>query len=217
MDKISTLISRLEHQVIEIFGKNSCGHDINHLRRTLNYAMEIQKSEGGDPEVIAVASFIHDIHRIMENELGRKVAPKESLPKIKELITGLPLTQKQKDHVCFVVEHHEENVIGKSNPITDIETLIVQDADAMDIIGAVGIARSIKYSTVNNIPIYRPDTPLYYDDKQKNDNDVSTIHYFYNKALRLGENMNTKTAKVIAKPKTKLTKDFVEMFLKEWI
>ena len=96
IQEIEELVSQLEAKISKIFDGDPSGHDIGHLWRTLNYAIEIQKHEKGDLKVIAVASFIHDVHRIMQVQNKKYVTPKESLPKIRELIAGLDLSEEQK-------------------------------------------------------------------------------------------------------------------------
>jgi len=211
-------ISQLEQKITEMFSGDSMGHNIDHLRRTLSNAVELQKREGGDLEVIGVSAFIHDVHRIMENKEKRYITPKESLPQIKELIADLKLTEKQKDHICHAIEFHEQyNFGGNPVTVTDIETLILQDADNLDAIGAIPITRCIQYTLGNGGILYDPNIPLYssdnYDDTKF---DPTVIHHIYNKLLRLGENMNTETARKMSIPKTKLMQDFIEMFIQEW-
>lgn len=71
MEDVSSIIKKIEVEIKDEFGAESSGHDIYHLRRTLNLALNIQKEEGGDELVVAVASFLHDIHRIIQNETGK--------------------------------------------------------------------------------------------------------------------------------------------------
>ena len=215
--QIDKHITKLEQKIAKFFSADASGHNIDHLRRTMSYAIELQKVEGGDLEVIAVASFIHDVHRIMQSEMGRFVDPKESLPKIRELIADLELTDKQKTHICHCIEFHEQYAFGKEKvSVKDIETLILQDADNLDAIGAIGLIRTIQYSTSKNIPIYLPDVPLYQNEFSETVHDSSCVHHINNKLLRLGKHMNTKTAKEMAEPKIKLMQDFIDMVVRDW-
>lgn len=215
-NKIESLIEKLETKISKLFDGEKTGHNMGHLKRTLKYALKLQEAEGGDKAVIAVSAFIHDIHRLMQDELKRYVDPAESLPRVREIISDLPLTDKQKDHVCHAVEYHEEYAFGKGVTAGDIETLILQDADNLDAIGAVGLMRTIQFSTAKNIPIYEPSVPLYNDTYDETKLDASSMHHVHNKLLRLGEHMNTKTAKELAKPKTKLMQDFLDTIIDEW-
>ena len=102
------LIKELRNKVENYFQKDATGHSTDHLERVLNYALFLQFKEGGDRDVVAVSAFIHDIHRIMGSERHAYVSPKESLPVVSQFISNLPLSDSQKQHILFAVEHHED-------------------------------------------------------------------------------------------------------------
>lgn len=216
MDKLENIIEKLREKVGNYFNKDSSGHSIDHLERTMRYALYLQSKEGGDRLVVGISAFIHDIHRIMGTEQQRFVSPKESLPIVEEFLKDIEITNEQKKHILSAIEHHEEYAFGsKGVNVTDIESLILQDADNLDAIGAVGLVRTIKYSIAHNIAEYDPNVPLYQNKFDESKEDASTIHHINNKLLRLGKNMNTKTARELAKKKIKLMKDFMNMFIQE--
>lgn len=80
---IEEYINKLRPYVLEMFSKDSSGHDISHLERTIKLALYLQEKEGGDRVVIGISAFLHDIHRIMQNEKGVFVSPKESLETVR--------------------------------------------------------------------------------------------------------------------------------------
>lgn len=80
---IEEYIYKLRPYVLDMFSKDSSGHDINHLERTMKLALYIQEKEGGDKIVIGISAFLHDIHRIIQNEKGVFVSPKESLETVR--------------------------------------------------------------------------------------------------------------------------------------
>lgn len=218
MKKVDKLINQLRERVKEYFKSDASGHNIDHLNRTLNYALYLQKNEGGDEIVVGLSAFLHDIHRIMGAELNRWVHPKESLPVVSKFLEDLPITKKQKEHILYAIEHHEEYAFGSQGvSVTDIESKILQDADNLDAIGASGIVRTFKYGWAHNHKEYDENIPLYqetgYDEAK---DEPSTIHHINNKLIRLGKYMNTKTARELAKNKTKLMKQFVKMFIDEY-
>ena len=217
MDKVNELINILKGKVEIYFSNDASGHNIDHLIRTLKYALYLQSKEGGDIVVVAVAAFIHDIHRILSSEKKRYVSPKESLEVVNEFIKDLDITSKQKEHILYAIEHHEEyNFNLDCIIVDDIESKIVQDADNLDAIGAMGIFRTIKYSIAHDIKEYDPNVPLYHNAYNESKSDASTIHHIHNKLLRLGDYMNTETAKEIASKKTKLMKEFMDMYIEEF-
>lgn len=210
-------IEELRPHVIELFKKDFSGHDISHLERTMNTALYLQSKEGGDRIVIGIAAFLHDVHRIMQNETGNFVCPKDSLDTVKNILKYINLSNEQIEKICYCIEYHEQ-YNWNGNNVDDINTLILQDADNLDAIGAIGIGRTFFYGEAHNVVMYNPSVPL----NEKNDyvesnvNDESTIHHFYHKLFKLQDNMNTKTAKELAEKRTNFMKNFVNEFLSEW-
>lgn len=210
-------IEKLKPYVIDLFKRDSSGHDISHLIRTMNTALYLQEKEGGDRIIIGIAAFLHDVHRIMQNESGKFVSPKDSLEKVKEILSHIDLTDEQVNKICYAIEQHEEyNWNGKN--VDDINTLILQDADNLDAIGAIGIGRTFSYGGSHNVIMYDDKVPLNQNDdySESNGDDESTIHHFYHKLFKLGGNMNTTTAKNLANRRIEFMKTFVKEFLDEW-
>ena len=210
-------IEKLKPYIMELFNKDSSGHDISHLLRTMNTALYLQEKEGGDRLIIGISAFLHDVHRIMQNETGHFVSPKDSIPKVKEILKNIDLTNEQVEKICFCIEHHEE-YNWNGNNVDDINTLILQDADNLDAIGAIGIGRTFSYGGSHNAVMYDDTIPLNEEDdySESNGDDPSTIHHFYHKLFKLGDNMNTITAKILANDRIKFMKEFVKEFLNEW-
>ncbi|MFA6466654.1 MAG: HD domain-containing protein [Patescibacteria group bacterium] len=211
------IIRQLEIAVAEMFNAQSCGHDLKHLKRVLNLALTIQKKEGGDKIIIGVAAFLHDIHRVMQKDHGRYISPLDSLPKIKELLAPLKLSEGQKEKILHCIEFHEEYNFAKSGKtVHDLETLIVQDADNLDAIGAIGIARCFAYGGAHQIAMWLPEISLKQKSYSAEKHDPSSIHHFYNKLLKLQDDMNTATAKKMAASRHKYMKKFLQEFFAEW-
>jgi uncharacterized protein len=181
-------------------------------------ALFLQSKEGGDPLIIGISSFLHDIHRLMQGSSGVYVAPKESLDKVLEMIhiAKLDLTDEQIKQILFCIEHHED-YNWNGNNVSDINTLIVQDADNLDAIGAIGIGRSFGYAASNHQVFYADSIPFEeYDGYEEKVKDVSNIHFLHNKLMKLGDNMNTNTAKDLAKERVQFIQNFIDEYLKEW-
>lgn len=81
-------IEVIKPYIIELFKNDSSGHDISHLIRTMNIALNLCKKENGDELIVGISAFMHDIHRIMQNETGKFVSPKNSLPKVREILSN---------------------------------------------------------------------------------------------------------------------------------
>ena len=154
----------------------------------------------------------------MQSERNEYVMPKDSLDRVLEIVelANLDLSDEQINKILFCIEHHEDYNWNGFN-VDDINTLIVQDADNLDAIGAIGIGRSFGYAAINNQPFYDDKIPLVkfagYEEKLK---DVSNIHFLNNKLVKLVDNMNTKTAKRIAKDRVEFIKNFIDEYIKEW-
>ena len=216
IDKYILKLTPIIKEMVE--NNKTGGHDFDHFNRTTKTALYLQKKEGGDPIIIGIASILHDVHRLIQSQKKEYVPPKESLDKVLEIIklANLDLTDAQINSILFCIEHHEDyNWDG--NNVKDINTLILQDADNLDAIGAIGIGRSFGYAALNNQLFYDDTIPLEnykgYEEKLK---DVSNIHFLNNKLIKLGDNMNTKSAKKIAKERIKFIKVFIDEYLKEW-
>lgn len=210
-------IDIIKPHIVELFKDDSSGHDISHLERTMNIALNICDKEKGDKLIVGISAFMHDIHRIMQNISGKFVSPKESLGKVREILNYTDLSQDIIDKICFCIEYHEEyNWNGKN--VEDINTLILQDADNLDAIGAIGIGRTFLYGGAHNVKMYDETIPLNINEdySEFNGDDPSTIHHFYHKLFKLKDNMNTQTAKSQAIKRTDYMKEFVKEFLDEW-
>lgn len=210
-------IKELRPFVVELFRKDSSGHDISHLERTTNTALYLQEKEGGDRIVIGISAFLHDVHRIIQNETGVFISPKDSLETVKNILSNIELTQEQIEKICYCIEFHEQ-YNWNGNNVNDLNTLILQDADNLDAIGAIGIGRTFSYGGAHNVKMYDEKTPLNENDDyaESNGDDESTIHHFYHKLFKLGNNMNTKTAKNMADRRIEYMREFVKEFLNEW-
>lgn len=210
-------LADLKPYVDELFSKDSSGHDISHLERTMNAALAIQEKEGGDRVVIGIAALLHDVHRIMENEVGHFVSPTESLKPIREMLCKVNMPESKIERICFCIDHHED-YNWNGNNVEDLDALIVQDADNLDAIGAIGIARGFLFGGSHGITMHNPQIPIDTSDgyAEGQGKDASTIHFFFRKAFKLGDNMNTQTGKDMAQERITYMQDFVDRFLCEW-
>ena len=216
---VEEYIEKLRPFVLELFESDSSGHDIGHLERTMRNALFIQDREGGDRIIIGIAAFLHDVHRIMQNEVGKFVSPKDSLNNVIKIIdkADLDLSEEQIEKICYCVEHHEE-YNWNGNNVDDLNTLIVQDADNLEAIGAIGIGRAFVYGGAHKLSMFDEKAPLNENNDYSEEvgHEESTIHHFYHKLFKLGDNMNTNTAKMMAEKRIDFMKNFTKEFFDEW-
>lgn len=199
------IIDRLKIKIDELFKDEKTGHDISHLERVFENAIQIQKNEGGDFYVVAVAALVHDIHRLMSNKAGKFIFPEESIETVKNLLIDADVDETKLEQILEVVRFHDD----KTNKNQMLETLIIQDADALDALGEIGLKRTLTYCKTNGIPLSMPiplDTKEYIPDI----NPISTCHYIWRTMIPNGKNLYTKTAKILVKNKIKILEDFVK-------
>lgn len=211
------VLDKIEEEIKKDFSSESSGHDFYHIKRVLHLALLIQKREGGDKTVIAVSAMLHDVHRLIQSETGKYCSPQDSLPKVRRILEKSGLPKDKISKILHCVEHHEQ--YGFSNngkTVKDVETLILQDADRIDAIGAIGIARVFAYGGAYKIPMWVPDIPLESKKYEHEKHDPSLMHHFYNKLLRLKDDMNTETGGKIALKRHKFLEVFLKEFFKEW-
>ena len=189
--------------------KESSGHDWFHTKRVYNLATYICEKEGGDDFIIKMAALLHDIDdwkfsnnsKTTENFLKSLNLDEESIHKIMNIITTM-------SYKGGVVDSSQNNIEGK----------IVQDADRLDAIGAIGIARAFTYGGSKNRSMYDPDVkPMDFQnlDEVKNLNN-HTINHFYEKLLKLRDLINTDTAQQIAEERHRFIEIYLDEFFYEW-
>ncbi len=191
------------------------GHDWYHIERVWNTARYIHKREGtGDLLIIELAALLHDISDAKFNggddEQGSRMAH--------EFLTKLGAEREMVEHVEAIIKHVSYKGGFSQNIISTIEFQIVQDADRLDAIGAIGIARAFNYGGFKNRPIHNPEMPLqeYNDSKAYHKSDAPTINHFYEKLLKLKDLMNTSTGIAMAEERHDYMLQFLDRFYKEW-
>lgn len=201
-------VDLLKEKVKELFKNESSGHDIEHLENVLNYALQIQKIEGGDKIIIIYSAYLHDIHRLMANNAnGKYVTPKESLPIIYNILLDFKVENDKIERILKCIENHEEK--DKKNKF-DLETRILQDADVLDAVGKRGLERTLKYCNTYKIPLTNFNFELDCKEYVPNINPISTCHYIYRTMIPQGNNLNTKTGKKMAKDNIQELYKFIE-------
>lgn len=212
-----TYFSQLLEEIKSDFQEDSSGHDITHLIRVFNITITLAEKEGCDNNVLGAAALLHDIHRIMSKKQNKYVAIKDSLPVAEKILKKVNFPTNLIPAVLHCIEHHEDYSFGTTdNKAETLEALIIQDADNLDAIGAIGIARTCMYGGAHGSLLWDSETPPrkdLYDDSQS---DGSIINHFYEKLLKLKQNMNTETAKKMAQHRHQVMEQFLEEFFAEW-
>ncbi|SCJ22278.1 putative hydrolase [uncultured Clostridium sp.] len=192
----------------KLFGEGS-GHDWYHIERVYNMAKFIGEKEKADSFIVEMTALLHDIddwkfsddNEVVEVFLNSIKVDKKDI----DIIINIIKTMSYKGGV---VDSTQDTIEGK----------VVQDADRLDAIGAIGIARAFSYGGNKNRIIYDPDIkPIKFNDLDEVKNAKNhTINHFYEKLLKLRDLMNTETARLIANKRHKFMEEYLNEFYYEW-
>ncbi|WP_167610022.1 HD domain-containing protein [Maribellus sediminis] len=205
------LLKATEDYIKAYFENEGSGHDWWHIYRVKKVALQIAKTEGGDIFHIELAALLHDLDDWKLNG-GSKVS------KTFEWLSKMDVSEQDIEKVLEIIHEVSYKGAGVPTPASSLEAKIVQDADRLDAIGAIGIARTFAYGGNKNRLIYNPAVqPENHDsfEAYKKTN-APTINHFYEKLLLLKDRMNTQTAKELAEKRHQFMEDFLEQFFNEW-
>jgi uncharacterized protein len=190
------------------------GHDWYHVERVYKTAILLQEKEGGNLKLIELAALLHDLGDYKQYDLNEI---KGSFV-LRGMMDILGLSEKTKEKILKIIEEAQYNADETKVPST-IEGKIIQDADWLDVLGAIGIARVFATGGKLNRVIYDPNKKvrkkLTKAEYQHRKSEGTSFNYFYEKILKLPAMMNTKTAKEIATGRIEYVKGFMEEFLVE--
>ena len=207
------IINQALEYVKKIFESDYSGHDFYHTMRVYKTAVQIAVRENADILIVQLAALLHDVDDI-------KLSP--TTYSVKKNAVDFMKQNKLSDEiinsVCKIIE--EVSFAGSDSVVpSSIEGKCVQDADRLDAIGAVGIARAFAYGGNKGRKMYDPDikpmTNMNKEQYRQNDNST-TINHFYEKLLLLKDMMNTETAKKIAERRHAFMQTYLNEFLAEW-
>lgn len=217
---MSLELELLHKQIIEAaesfvqleLGNDSSGHDWWHIHRVVQMAERLAADEGADLFICKLAALLHDV---ADEKLN--VSKEAGNKKVEDWLEQQPLAIEDKLHVIEIIQTMSYNA-GKNPPMSTLEGQVVQDADRLDAIGAIAIARAFVYAGWKGTPIYDPElapresmTAVQYR-KEKS----TAINHFYEKLLKLKDLMNTEAAKPIAAERHAYMEQYLERFYKEW-
>ncbi len=193
------------------FENEGTGHDWWHIHRVRNLAMRIAEKEGGNRFVIEMASLLHDVDDWKLN--GNEASANAGLW-LREIFTDKTVTAK----ILEIIGQVSFKGAGTANSASSVEAKIVQDADRLDAIGAIGIARAFAYGGSKGRPIYIPGIgpELHNDFESYKKSTAPTINHFYEKLLLLKNRLNTATAIEMAKKRHTFMEAFLKQFFTEW-
>ncbi|RXG14363.1 hypothetical protein DSM03_101481 [Leeuwenhoekiella aestuarii] len=190
------------------------GHDWFHTLRVYKNALHIAKGEDADVVSVALGALLHDIADSKFHEGDETVGPKMAREFLKEQNVSFARIEA----VVKIIENVSYRGGNKKSDYNSIELQIVQDADRLDAIGAIGIARTFNYGGFKNRKLYDPsiEPKLDMTAEEYKKSDAPTINHFYEKLLLLKDKMHTKTALEIAEKRHLFMQEFLDQFYAEW-
>ena len=190
------------------------GHDWWHVLRVWNNAKHIVKYEIGDTLIVELGALLHDIADSKFHDGNEAIGPEKAA----KFLASIGVEPKVKEAVINIIKHISFKGGNETQPYSSPELDIVQDADRLDAIGAIGVARAFNYGGFKNREIYNPGIPpnLKMTKEEYKKSTAPTINHFYEKLLLLKDRMNTRTGKRMAEERHRFMESFLEQFYREW-
>ena len=205
------ILEKTRDFVKEKMYKEGSGHDWFHVERVCNMSKYLAQKESADMFIVEMTALLHDIDDWKFSDVYNTTVTEEFLKSVE-------VSEEDSNRILNIIKtmSYKGGVVDSTQ--NTIEGMVVQDADRLDALGAIGIARAFAYGGSKNRSMYDPSIkPIDFKslDEVKN-KDNHTINHFYEKLFKLKDLMNTNTAKDIAKKRHKYMENFIEEFYSEW-
>ncbi len=209
----NSIIQQTAEYIKAEFQDDSSGHDWWHIYRVWKNALALCQHEKADEFIVQLAALLHDLDDWKFNENGD-----ETPHRAKAWMQGCGVDPQVNEKVCEIIRHISFKGAKVENKMNSLEGFIVQDADRLDAIGAIGIGRAFAYGGYKNRPLYDPEIPVQMHEsfEQYKKSKSATINHFYEKLLLLKNMMNTPTAKRVAEERHAVMVRFLDQFMAEW-
>ena len=190
------------------------GHDWFHIQRVYKNALNLLKTEQANEQVVVLGALLHDIADSKFHNGDETIGPKKAM----DFMTSIDINDDVKQHVVKIIENISFKGGNFNKTFHSKELEIVQDADRLDAIGAIGIARTFNYGGYKNNGLYDPEIQpkLKMTKEEYKNHKGTTINHFYEKLLLLKDLMNTETGKKLAENRHQYMEGFLEQFYNEW-
>ena len=203
------VINSLKQEVRNLM-TNDSAHDFDHIMRVFKNAQKICKKENAPEKLVLSAVLLHDIVSYPKSDKLSKSSSIKSAEKSKKILKKFNFTKEEIQIISDAIRDHS---FSRNKIPATLEGKILQDADRLDAIGAIGIARVFAVSGSEKRPFYNVKDP-FCKNRMPND-EIWALDHFYRKLLKLEFLMNTKSGKIEAKKRTKILKDFLNELKKE--
>jgi len=200
----------LRKQVKTMMTKNDPAHDFEHVLRVYANAERICKKEKADKKLVLTSALLHDIVSYPKSDKRSKISSTKSAIKAKKILQKLLYSNDEIEIISDAIESHS---FSKNKIPNTLEGKILQDADRLDALGAIGIARTFAVGGAEKRSFYNSSDP--FCSSRKPDDQEWTVDHFFKKLLVLESKMNTKSGKIEAKRRTKVIKKFLNDLKKD--
>jgi uncharacterized protein len=198
-------LEKLRREVRRRIKNNDPAHDFEHIMRVYKNAERIAKKEGADLKIVLTAALLHDIISYQKSDSRSKNSSSESAKEAQKILQRYDY---ERDEIKIISDAINDHSFSKGVVPETLEGKVLQDADRLDAIGAIGIARTFAVGGAERRLFYNTQDPFCIT-RSPNDSKW-TLDHFYKKLLLLEKKMNTKTAKLEARQRIKIMKQFLE-------
>ncbi len=205
------VLDRIRRRVRKALEGRDPAHDFQHVMRVYRNAELIGRKEGADMEVLLHAVLLHDLVVYPKGSAKTSKSADDSADMAEKWLRGYGYPQDKIDRICYCVRTHSYS--KRLVPAT-LEGRILQDADRLDAIGAIGVARTFSVGGSENRLFYNPGDPFWKSGRELNDREW-TLDHFYKKLLRLKKSMHTRAAGEMAQERAGFMEQFVKQLKKE--
>ena len=208
------VIEKTVEFVKETLANAEGGHDWFHIYRVWKLARNVAQYEDVNLFVVELGALLHDIADFKFHGGNEEIGPK----KAREFLTSLNVDNEIIEHVEKIISNISFKGSGHNQQFKSAELDVIQDADRLDAIGAIGIARTFNYGGYKGRAIYNPEIKpnLNMTKEEYKKSDAPTINHFYEKLLLLKERMNTRTGRRMAEERHKFMEQYLSQFYREW-
>jgi uncharacterized protein len=208
------VLARTEAFVRGRLAGDGSGHDWWHVHRVRQVALRLAREEGADPYVVELAALLHDVADHKFHGGDETAGPRAA----REWLAPLGVDAAVTEHVAGIIAALSFKGAGVPTPMATPEGAVVQDADRLDAIGAIGIARAFAFGGSRGRAMYEPDAPPEMHDSfdAYKTSQGHTLNHFHEKLFLLRDRMNTRAARAIAEERHRYMEGFVARFLAEW-
>lgn len=204
-------IAKTTDYIKDVFSKDATGHDWWHILRVRDMALKLSDIEKADPYLVEMAALLHDLD-------DWKLSEGEGLSKASKWLDEIDEPSNSKAQILDIIETVSFKGAGVDTIPASIEGKVVQDADRLDALGAIGIARAFSYGGNKNRSMYEPGEPpnthTSFDDYKKSKG--HTVNHFYEKLLLLKDRMHTASGKRVAISRHAFMQVYLDQFFMEW-